>query len=210
MIRLMGLCLIAACLCACSKNNASNTSLSQTPPEKQEREEPPPEEPRATDPSGPVAGSVYDVVSPQSGMPKDVLQAMAGYEVKSVDRASLWRTLPVDLDGDGSKELLISNVFEWCGSGGCGVWLWQRTRKGLRNLLPTENILAEAVALDSARTNGYRNIRIYSRKFGKHQEGLLVSDLYTWRGSAYMLSSSRQHGRYMQSDLPEEVWKVVP
>lgn len=210
MIRFIGLCLLAACLCACSKNNASNATLSQTSPQQPETIAPAPEVPAREVPTGPVKGSVYDVISPESDMPKDVLQAMAHYEVKSLERANLWRTLPVDIDGDGSKELLISNVFEWCGSGGCGVWLWQRTRRGLRNLLPTENILAEAVALDSARTAGYRNLRIYSRKFGKQQESLLVSDLYTWRGSVYAVASSRQHGRYMQTGLPDTVWKVVP
>lgn len=210
MMRLIGLCLIATCLCACSKNNASNTSLSQTPPEQQQPNDAAPKEPATESPTSPVAGSVYDVISPESALPKDVLQAMAKYEVKSLERANLWRMLPIDIDGDGSRELLISNVFEWCGSGGCGVWLWQRTRRGLRNLLPTENILAEAVALDSARTNGYRNLRIYSRKFGKQHEGLLVSDLYTWRGSAYAVASSQHHGRYMQTGLPDAVWKVVP
>lgn len=208
MIRSKGLLLLAVCFSACSKNNASHTSISQEPPEKVSPAAAP--EPEVVNPTGPVAGSVYDVVSPNSSMPKDVLQAMAKYEIKSLQQHNLWRTQAVDIDADGSKELLLSNVFEWCGSGGCGVWLWQRTRKGLRNLLPTENILAEAVTMEDSLTNGYHNLRIYSRRFSKQQESLLVSDLYVWRETKYVLASSRQHGKYLQSSLPDSVWKVVP
>lgn len=209
MSRLLGLCLLVACCYACTKKNASHTTIAQQPSEKIE---PPPAEPEVSPrvPTGPVAGSVFDVISPNSPMPKDVLQAMAQYEIKSLDRHELWRTQPLDVDNDGAKELLLSNVFEWCGSGGCGVWLWQRTRTGLRNLLPTEKILAEAVVVEDSLTNGYHNLRIYSRKFSQQQESILVSDLYVWRGSKYALASSRQLGKYLQSNLPQNVWKVVP
>ena len=208
MIRLLAFGLMAACCLACSKHNASRTALAQQPPEKSETSVAP--EPAVVVPTGPVAGSVFDVISPNSPMPKDVLQAMAKYEIKSLDRRELWRTRALDLDGDGSKELLVSNVFEWCGSGGCGVWLWQRTRKGLRNLLPTEEILAEAVAVEDSSTNGYHNLRIYSRRFNEQQESVLVSDLYVWRETKYALSASRQLGKYLQTTLPPTVWKVVP
>ncbi len=208
MTRLTALGLMVACFSACSKNNVSHTSLAQQPPEKVEPVAAP--EPTIINPTGPVAGSVFDVVSPNSTMSKDVLRAMAQYEIKSIDRHDLWCTHALDIDGDGSKELLISNVFEWCGSGGCGVWLWQRTRKGLRNLLPTENILAEAVAVEDSSTSGYHNLRVYSRKFSKQQESILVSDLYVWRDTQYVLAASRQLGKYLQTSLPPTAWKVVP
>lgn len=200
---------IALVFAACSKNNASHTGIEQQSPAENS---PPPTapEPRAVNPTGPVAGSVFDVISPNSAMPKDVLQAMAQYEIKSIDRHQLWRTHAFDVDGDGSKELLISNVFEWCGSGGCGVWLWQRTRKGLRNLLPTDKILAEAVAIEDSSTSGYHNLRIYSRKFNKQQESILVSDLFVWRDTKYVLAGTQQLGKYLQTSLPQTAWKVVP
>ncbi len=205
--------LVAVCLAlsfaACSKNNASHTVIEQSPAAENNAPAATPE-PTASTPTGPVAGSVFDVISPNSSMPKDVLQAMGQYEIKSIDRHQLWRTHALDVDGDGSKELLISNVFEWCGSGGCGVWLWQRTRSGLRNLLPTDNILAEAVALEDSSTRGYHNLRIYSRKFNKLQESVLVSDLYVWREAQYVLAESRQLGKYLQTSLPQTAWKVVP
>jgi hypothetical protein len=208
MTRFIAAGLIVACFSACSKKNASHTSLAQQPHEQTEPVVAP--EPAAINPAGPVAGSVFDVVSPNSGMPQDVLRAMAQYEIKSLDRHNLWRTHALDIDGDGSKELFVSNVFEWCGSGGCGVWLWQRTRKGLRNLLPTENILAEAVSVEDSSSGGYRNLRIYSRKFSKQQESILVSDLYVWRNTKYVLAASKQLGKYLQSSLPPAAWKVVP
>lgn len=208
MKRLVALALLAACCGACSKNNASQTVIAQPPPEKNTPVATP--EPTVVHPTGPVAGSVFDVVSPNSAMPQDVLAAMAQYEIKSLDRHNLWRTRAFDVDGDGSKELLVSNVFEWCGSGGCGVWLWQRTRKGLRNLLPTENILAEAVSVEDSSAGGYHNLRVYSRKFSKQQESILVSDLYVWRETKYVLASSKQLGKYLQSALPASAWKVVP
>ena len=208
MSKLVPVVVAALLFSACSKNNASHTAIEPQPPAEKSAPAVTPE-PTVVNPTGPVAGSVFDVISPNSAMPKDVLQAMAQYEIKSIDRHNLWRTHAVDVDGDGSKELLISNVFEWCGSGGCGIWLWQRTRKGLRNLLPTENILAEAVAIEDSSTNGYHNLRVYSRKFSK-QESVLVSDLYVWRDSKYVLAGSRQLGKYLQSALPPKVWKVVP
>ena len=58
--------------------------------------------------------------------------------------------------------------------------------------------------------NGYHNLRIYSRKFGKQQESILVSDLYVWRDTKYVLVTSRQLGKYLQSSLPPAAWRVVP
>jgi hypothetical protein len=201
--------LASALFCTCSKNNTSQQTRESVPPPAQTEAEAPPQ-PENPVPSGPIAGSVLDVVSPDSPLPPDVLDAMAGYGVKIQGQIKFWHTQSLDINNDGSKELLISNVMEWCGSGGCGVWLWQRTRQGLRNLLPTDDITAAAINLENESTNGYQNISVYHRAAGKNKEALLVSDLYVWTGVAYQKSSTTQHGKYLDAPLPATVWRVLP
>ncbi len=135
---------------------------------------------------------------------------MAGYGVTIKGQLKYWHTQSLDINDDGSKELLISNVMEWCGSGGCSVWLWQRTLQGLRNLLPTDDITAAGINLENESTNGYHNISVYHRAAGKNKEALLVSDLYVWDGKGYLKNSTTQHGNYLDAPLPATVWKVLP
>ena len=194
---------------ACSKSNTSqNTIGTEPPPDTTEVAVTPP--PEIPPPAGPIAGSVLDVVSPDSPLPRDVLQAMAAYGVKTQGQVKFWHMQSLDINDDGAKELLISNVMEWCGSGGCSVWLWQRTRQGLRNLLPTDDITAAAINLEGESTNGYRNISVFHRAAGKNKEALLVSDLYVWDGLGYHKLSTTQHGKYLDAPLPSTVWKVLP
>ncbi len=201
--------LACAGVCACSKNNTSQTIDEKEPPPPAPQAEAP--APSASPiPAGPIAGSVLDVVSPDSPMPPDVLIAMAAYGVKTQGQTKFWHTQSLDINEDGSKELLISNVVEWCGSGGCSLWLWQRTRNGLRNLLPTEDITAAAINLEDARTESYRNLSVFHRATGKNKEFLMVSDLYVWNGEAYRKSSTIEHGKYLDTPLPATVWKVLP
>jgi hypothetical protein len=201
--------LALALFSTCSKNNTSQKTRETTPPPAHTEAEVPPPPEMLPDP-GPIAGSVLDVVSPDSPIPPDVLEAMAGYGVKIQGQLKFWHTQNIDINDDGSRELLISNVMEWCGSGGCSVWLWQRTRNGLRNLLPTDDITAAAINLENESTNGYRNISVYHRAAGKNKEALLVSDLYVWSGEAYHKHSTISHGKYLDAPLPATVWKVLP
>ncbi len=194
---------------ACSKNNTSQKALQTEPPPADSSAwvAPPPENPA---PSGPIAGSVYDVVSANSVLPPDVVQAMSAYGIEAADRTKFWHTQSLDINDDGSKELLISNVMEWCGSGGCSIWLWQRTRQGLRNLLPSDDITAAAINLENGSTNGYRDLGVYHRAAGTNKEFLLVRDLYVWNGEAYHLSVTTEHGKYFNALLPSTAWKVAP
>jgi hypothetical protein len=201
--------LASALFCACSKSNTSQKTGEIAPPPAQTEAEAPPQPENPLE-SGQIAGSVLDVVSPFSPIPPDVLDAMAGYGVNTQGQIKLWHTQSIDINDDGSKELLISNVMEWCGSGGCSVWLWQRTRKGLRNLLPSDDITAAAINLENESTNGYHNISIFHRAAGKNKEALLVSDLYVWNGEAYLKDSTIAHGKYLDAPLPATVWKVLP
>lgn len=202
--------LALACICACSKNNTSQTTIAgEAPPPAPAEAESAPARENST-PAGPIAGSVLDVVSPDSPIPQDVLQAMADYGVSIPGQARYWHTEIIDIDNDGSKELLVSNVREWCGSGGCSVWLWQRTRKGLRNLLPSEELTVAALNIEKESTNGYRNISIYHRVAGRNKEFLMVSDLYVWNGSAFLKTATTEHGKYLEAHLPATAWKVAP
>ena len=197
------------CFFACSQKNTSQTTIVKEP----EIAPAPVDTPavKVMPPEGPVAGSVLDVVSPGSrSIPRDVLQAMAKLGADTKHGVEFWHTHVLDANDDGARELLISNVMDWCGSGGCGVWLWQRTRKGLRNLLPTDSILAEAIDLEAESFDGYHNIRVYYRKSGGKRELMLASDLYVWRDSAYAFSATTRHGAYHNTPLPATAWKVVP
>lgn len=190
---------------ACSKSHSPHTQI--TPDEGKEIASPDTILPL---PPGPVAGSVWDVMKPGERIPKDVLQAMAGLGADTRFAQKLWQARLLDVDGDGAQELMISNVVEWCGSGGCGVWLWQRQRQGLRNLLPSDDILAVAVEVESTATNGYRDLRFYHRFSSEDNRPLLVSDLFSWDGTVYRYRSRRQHGEYLAAALPPSCWKVVP
>lgn len=192
---------------ACSKSQSPHT---QIPPAEVKEIAPPDTVRPALPPPGPVAGSVWDVMKPGERLPKDVLQAMAGLGADTRFAQKLWQTRLLDIDGDGAQELMIANVVEWCGSGGCGVWLWQRQRQGLRNLLPTDDILAVAVAVESTATNSYRDLRFYHRSSSEDNRPLLVSDLFAWDGTIYRYRSRRQHGEYLAAALPPTCWKVVP
>lgn len=192
---------------ACSKSQSPHT---QIPPAGVKEMAPPDTVMPVPSPPGPVAGSVWDVMKPGDPLPKDVLQAMASQGADTRFAQKLWKTRLLDIDGDGARELMLSNVIEWCGTGGCGVWLWQRQRQGLRNLLPTDDILAVAVEVESTATRGYRDLRFYHRAASEDNRMLLVSDLFAWDGSIYRYRSRRQHGEYLAAALPPTCWKVVP
>ena len=158
----------------------------------------------------PVAGSVWDVATRDGRLPKDLITVMKDFGINPRHAEQVWQRRIIDIDGDGALELLLSNVMEWCGSGGCGVWLWQRTPNGLRNLVPTDNIVAVAVAIESTKHAGYSDLRFYHRKFDNNENPSLASDLYVWSGSAYVFKSSQQHGKYLNGNLPPNVWKTTP
>ncbi|MDZ7290707.1 MAG: hypothetical protein ONB44_23395 [candidate division KSB1 bacterium] len=161
-------------------------------------------------PQGPPAGSVWDVVTPDGRLPKDLLQHMAkqGAEVKRSNIAA-WKTWSVDVNGDGSKEFFISNVPGWCGSGGCSVWLWQRTPTGLRNLLPTESMLTLAVELGDAGLDGYCDILFYHRAMENPNRQSLAQERLQWDGQTYRPHSKTFLGDYLKTPLPEGAWRVM-
>jgi len=161
-------------------------------------------------PSGPPAGSVWDVVTPDGRMPKELLQQMAkeGADLKANDLKN-WRTWPVDVNGDGSKEFFISNVPGWCGSGGCSVWLWQRTPDGLRNLLPMQNNLTLAMELSDTGPEGYLDILFYRRAMQDGSKQSLAQVRLQWNGKAYHEQSKIFLGDYLKTPLPASVWKVM-
>lgn len=158
----------------------------------------------------PVAGSVWDVATRDGRLSKDLIAAMQDYGINPKHAEQVWQRRILDVNGDGAQELLLSNVMEWCGSGGCGVWLWQRTRNGLRNLVPTDNLVAVAVEIEPTRHAGYSDLRFYHRKFDKNEDPSLASDLYIWSGSEYVFKSSQRHGKYLNGSLPSGVWKTTP
>lgn len=176
------------------------------------RETPPPAPPVAIEPtpSGPPAGSVWDVVTPDGRMPKDLLQQMAkeGAEIAASEMKN-WRTWSVDVNGDGSKEFFISNVPGWCGSGGCSVWLWQRTPEGLRNLLPAQSNLTLALELSSAGLEGYLDILFYRRAMQDNAKQSLAQVRLQWDGKAYHESSKTFLGDYLKTPLPASAWKAL-
>jgi hypothetical protein len=161
-------------------------------------------------PSGPPAGSVWDVVTPDGLMPKDLLEQMAkeGADIKASDTKN-WHTWPVDINNDGSKEFFISNVPGWCGSGGCSVWLWQRTPEGLRNLLPTQNNLTLAIELGEAGPEGYHDILFYRRAMQDDAKQSLAQVRLQWDGKAYHETTKTFLGDYLKTPLPASAWKAM-
>jgi hypothetical protein len=160
-------------------------------------------------PTEPPAGSVWDVVTPDGRLPKDLLEDMAkeGADIKASDMKN-WRTWPMDINGDGSKEFFISNVPGWCGSGGCSVWLWQRTPEGLRNLLPTQNNLTLAIELGDAGPEGYHDILFYRRAMQDDTKQSLAQVRLQWDGKAYHELSKTFLGDYLKTPLPASAWRV--
>lgn len=161
-------------------------------------------------PHGPVAGSVWDVMKAGDPIPQDVLQAMAKLGADTRHAQKLWHVQQIDINDDGAQELMISNVIEWCGTGGCGAWLWQRNREGLRNLLPTDDILTVAVEIETTTTGGYHDLRFYHRSSDDNNRAILVSDKFVWNGAGYAFRSRQQHGEYLESMLPATSWKAIP
>ena len=161
-------------------------------------------------PSGPPAGSVWDVVTPDGRMPKDLLQQMAkeGAEITAGDMKN-WRTWPVDINGDGSKEFIISNVPGWCGSGGCSVWIWQRTPEGLRNLLPAQNNLTLAIEFGDAGLENYQDLLFYRRAMQDDTKQSLAQVRLQWDGKAYHEQAKIFLGDYLKTPLPANAWKTL-
>jgi len=120
-----------------------------------------------------------------------------------------WRTWPVDINGDGSKEFFISNVPGWCGSGGCSVWLWQRTPEGLRNLLPTQNNLTLALQLGDTGPEDYLDILFYRRAMQDDTKQSLAQVRLQWDGKMYHELSKTFLGEYLKTPLPANAWRVM-
>jgi hypothetical protein len=197
--------LMALLVVSCARRTAPRVET-EPEPEPIEVPQPHPVEPK---PTGPPAGSVWDVATPDGRLPKDLLQAMVqlGADVTAKDVAA-WHTWAVDVNDDGSKELFVSNLPGWCGSGGCSVWLWQRTPAGLRNLLPTESILAVAAELGEAGLEGYHDILFYHRAMPSANKQSLAQDRYQWDGHLYKSHATTYLGDYLKTPLPEGVWRV--
>jgi len=161
-------------------------------------------------PAGPPAGSVWDVVTPDGLIPKDLLEQMAkqGADIKSSDVRN-WKTWSTDVNGDGSKEFFISNVPGWCGSGGCSVWLWQRTPDGLRNLLPTQSNLTLAIELGEAGPENYLDILFYHRAMQDDSKQSLAQVRLQWDGKAYHEAAKTFLGDYLKTPLPASAWKAM-
>jgi hypothetical protein len=164
----------------------------------------------APEPAAPPSGSVWDVVTPDGRLPKDLLEGMAkeGADIKASDTRN-WKTWPVDVNGDGSKEFFISNVPGWCGSGGCSVWLWQRTPEGLRNLLPTESNLALAIELGEIGPEAYHDIFLYRRAMQDSTKQSLAQVRMQWNGKMYHEQSKIFLGDYLKTPLPASAWRVM-
>ncbi len=194
-------------LAGCSRKPAPKVETEPPPPRVEAPSPPVVIEPT---PTGPPAGSVWDVVTPDGRLPKDLLQSMAkqGADIKRNDVAE-WKTWAVDVNGDGSKEFFISHVPGWCGSGGCSVWLWQRTPDGLRNLLPTQNLLTLAVELGDSGLEGYSDILLYHRAMQNDNEQSLAQERLQWDGKTYRSQSKTFLGDYLKTPLPQDAWRVM-
>jgi hypothetical protein len=189
----------------CSRKAAPKVETAPPPVET-----PPPPAVIEPKPSGPPAGSVWDVVTPDGRLPKDLLDHMAkeGADIKASDTQS-WKTWPVDINGDGSKEFFISNVPGWCGSGGCSVWLWQRTSDGLRNLLPTQSNLTLAIELGEQGEEGYLDILFYRRAMQDDIKQSLAQVRLQWDRQAYHEIAKTFLGDYLKTPLPANAWKAM-
>jgi len=194
-------------LAGCSRKSAPKVETEPAPPTV---EAPSPAVVIEPKPSGPPAGSVWDVVTPDGRLPKDLLQSMAkqGAGSKRNDVAE-WKTWAMDVNGDGSKEFFISHVPGWCGSGGCSVWLWQRTPAGLRNLLPTRNLLTLAVGLGDPGLEGYADILLYHRAMQSDNRQGLAQERLQWDGKIYRTQGKTFLGEYLKTPLPAEAWRVM-
>jgi hypothetical protein len=192
-------------LAGCSRKSAPKVETEPAPPV----EAPSPPVVVEPKPTGPPAGSVWDVVTPDGRLPKDLLQSMAkqGADIKRNEVAA-WKTWAIDVNGDGSKEFFISHVPGWCGSGGCSVWLWQRTPAGLRNLLPTRNLLTLAVEVGEPGLEGYCDILFYHRAMQSANKQSLAQERYQWDGKTYQSQGKTHLGDYLKTPLPANAWRV--
>jgi hypothetical protein len=188
----------------CSRKTAPKVEIEPAPVET-----PPPPVVIEPEPAGPPAGSVWDVVTPDGRLPSDLLQSMAK-EGADIDAGEVrdWKTWPVDVNGDGSKEIFISNVPGWCGSGGCSVWLWQRTPEGLRNLLPTQSHLTLAIELGEPGPEGYHDILFYHRAMQDETRQSLAQVRLQWDGKTYHDAAKTFLGDYLKTPLPASAWRV--
>jgi hypothetical protein len=135
---------------------------------------------------------------------------MAGQGAEaSPEEAASWHTWSVDINGDGNKELFVSNVPGWCGSGGCSVWLWQRTPQGLRNLLHTAELLTLAVELGETGLDGYRDILFYHRAMQSSAKQSLAQERLQWDGQSYQIHAKTFLGDYLHTPIPEGAWRVI-
>jgi hypothetical protein len=191
----------------CSRKTAPKVETEPAPAETAPPSPPVVIEPK---PTGPPAGSVWDVVTPDGRLPKDLLEHMAkeGADIKASDTQN-WKTWAVDVNGDGSKEFFISNVPGWCGSGGCSVWLWQRTPEGLRNLLPTESHLTLAIELSNEGPEDYLDILFYHRAMQDGSKQSLAQLRLQWDGQAYHEVAKTFLGDYLKTPLPASAWKAM-
>ncbi|MDZ7404668.1 MAG: hypothetical protein ONB41_11260 [candidate division KSB1 bacterium] len=199
------LCIFLAFVVAgCSRKTAPKVETAPAP-----LETPAPPVVIEPEPAGPPAGSVWDVVTPDGRLPSDLLQSMAkaGADIAAREVRD-WKTWPVDVNGDGSKEIFISNVPGWCGSGGCSVWLWQRTPAGLRNLLPTQSHLTLAIELGEPGPGGYHDILFYHRAMQGDGRQSLAQVRLQWNGKAYHDAAKIFLGDYLKTPLPAGAWRV--
>jgi hypothetical protein len=202
-----GLLLSALMLAGCSRKATPKVETEPVPAERPSETEPVIIEPK---PDGPPSGSVWDVVTPDGRLPKDLLDCMAkqGASIKQSEISS-WKTWAVDVNGDGSKELFISSVPGWCGSGGCSVWLWQRTSAGLGNLMPAGGPLTLAAELGEPGLEGYCDILFYHRAMQDDNKQSLAQERLQWDGKIYRSQGKTFLGDYLKTPLPESAWRVM-
>ena len=88
----------------------------------------------------------------------------------------------LDLDGDGSAELMVRGIEHLCGAQNCRVWIFRRTTDGWVQLLHAYTV--QTLEAQQTVTNGYRDIMTSAHSSATES----VLELYKFDGRRYRLA----------------------
>jgi hypothetical protein len=141
--------------------------------------------------------------------PEELVAAMVslGVDVARNDPRH-WVTRTVDVDRDGAYEVAVTGVEpDYCGSGGCSLWVFKKTSNGLRDLLPTTRDVVKGFGVEVPVGDGPLTVLGFERDIANDQ---LSCTVYTWQGSSYSVSERRALGPYWTTPLPPTAIAAAP